>query len=86
MQPREQSVLLSVVHESHHKIGQAEALLLYWELGWKLSLHFFESPDLLRHHLKAPRALQCTGLPGPCRGSHPTPLAPRDLIPGGSQH
>lgn len=36
VQPREQSVLLSEVHESHHKIGQAAALLLYWELGWKL--------------------------------------------------
>ena len=32
-QPREQSVLLSEVHESHHEIGQAETLLLYWELS-----------------------------------------------------
>lgn len=40
-QPRDQWVLLSEVRESHHEIAQAEALLLYWELSWKLSHHFF---------------------------------------------
>lgn len=85
-QPKEQSVLLSEVRESHHKIGQAETQLLYWELRWKLSLHFFESPGLLKHHLKAPRALQGTRLPRPCSGSHPAPSAPRGIIPGGLQH
>lgn len=39
-QPREQPVLLSEVHESHWEIGQAEALLLYWELSGKVSFHF----------------------------------------------
>lgn len=42
-QPREQSVLLSEVHESHWEIGQAEALLLYWELSWKVPLHFLRA-------------------------------------------